>query len=401
MNWFGMRLHPRLRPAATSSVRVATRSARGCLSTYDLSVRSYDLRSDALAEMPRTLQSCIRPSSSRRRRAARPAATSSSSPVFLVWAELEAVFVNTGGALWVRISSGPASCSRSSRDAPRLSSRCSRSDGRCRRAFSVDVPDDGAMPFPALLVATFSAGLYVGRLAALGPCGAFPIALVLALSRSPEWQGERQLPTTRSSSSSSSVPGSRATLIRRRAAPGACRGGGRRRTCARGRRRRARPDRARAARHRRTLGLDHRAPGGRGRGTRRAHRRRRASTWAPSAARRTTRSARCGGSLDVLHEDEPVYEPTPELSTRRPRRRLASGRPARRARREGDFANFPPGVALAVYRVVQESLTNVRKHAGLAPTQVAHPPRARPDRGRVRERGRRGRDRPSTAAATG
>jgi signal transduction histidine kinase len=37
---------------------------------------------------------------------------------------------------------------------------------------------------------------------------------------------------------------------------------------------------------------------------------------------------------------------------------------------EGDSAALSPGLDLAAYRVVQEALTNVRKHAGDAPTVV-------------------------------
>lgn len=39
-------------------------------------------------------------------------------------------------------------------------------------------------------------------------------------------------------------------------------------------------------------------------------------------------------------------------------------------RRDGEPAAVPAGVALAAYRIVQEALTNVRKHAGAPPTEV-------------------------------
>jgi signal transduction histidine kinase len=73
--------------------------------------------------------------------------------------------------------------------------------------------------------------------------------------------------------------------------------------------------------------------------------------------------------LDVLREDDAVYEPTPDLrdlealvETLR-----TAGVPVSL---ESDASDLPAGVALTVYRVVQESLTNVRKHAGQVPARV-------------------------------
>ncbi|HEX2071416.1 MAG TPA: histidine kinase [Thermoleophilaceae bacterium] len=75
--------------------------------------------------------------------------------------------------------------------------------------------------------------------------------------------------------------------------------------------------------------------------------------------------------LDVLREDDAEYAPQPGLE------RLnellddarAAGLPVE-LREEGERGDVPPGVDLVAYRIVQEALTNVRKHAGRVPTTV-------------------------------
>ncbi len=77
----------------------------------------------------------------------------------------------------------------------------------------------------------------------------------------------------------------------------------------------------------------------------------------------------------VLREDEPGYRPQPGLS------RLEDLAEAAREGglqveivERGERPELPPGIDLAVYRIIQESLTNARKHAGRvsATVTIAH-----------------------------
>jgi signal transduction histidine kinase len=91
------------------------------------------------------------------------------------------------------------------------------------------------------------------------------------------------------------------------------------------------------------------------------------------SVRRTAREAmnEMRRLLDVLRADEARYAPQPGLA------RLAdlldearsAGVPVELIE-EGERPQLPPGLDLVAFRVVQESLTNVRKHAAGAPTRV-------------------------------
>ncbi len=92
------------------------------------------------------------------------------------------------------------------------------------------------------------------------------------------------------------------------------------------------------------------------------------------AARRTAGEAmtEMRRLLGVLREDDPVYAPQPTLADldRLVEDVRAAGTPVELVREGADDAPLPPGVDLAAYRIVQEALTNVRRHAGAAPTRV-------------------------------
>jgi signal transduction histidine kinase len=92
-----------------------------------------------------------------------------------------------------------------------------------------------------------------------------------------------------------------------------------------------------------------------------------------ASVRRTAREAMAEMRrvLDVLRAEEPHYAPQPGLA------RLPDLLDEVRAAdvpveliEQGERPQLPPGVDLVVFRVVQESLTNVRKHAPGAPARV-------------------------------
>jgi signal transduction histidine kinase len=75
--------------------------------------------------------------------------------------------------------------------------------------------------------------------------------------------------------------------------------------------------------------------------------------------------------VQVLREDGIDFAPQPTLGQAEQLvddARLA-GVPAE-LEVEGDRRDLPPAIDLAAYRIVQEGLTNVRKHAGPVPTKV-------------------------------
>jgi signal transduction histidine kinase len=92
-----------------------------------------------------------------------------------------------------------------------------------------------------------------------------------------------------------------------------------------------------------------------------------------ASVRRTAREAmtEMRRLLDVLRADEPRYAPQPGLA-RLPDlfdEARGAGVPVELIE-QGERPHLPPGLDLVAFRVVQESLTNVRKHAPGAPTRV-------------------------------
>jgi signal transduction histidine kinase len=292
--------------------------------------------------------------------------------VFLAWAVLEAFFVNHPGPAWARALAavGFVVPLLWRRPAP-IVAIAAIAAVTAARAFTVHGPDEGAMPFPALLVATFSVGLYVRRVWLSLACGAIPVALVVVLNWSPEWRGERHAADYAILGFFVSGAWLAGYLIRRRAdqVRAAEQAGGERALEA------VATERARIARELHDVVAHSVSIIALQAGAAEAlvETEPRAAGEHIAAVRRTAHEAlvEMRRLVEVLREDEPTYEPTPELKdvddlvlTAR-----EAGIPVELDRR-GDFDGLPSGVSLAVYRVVQESLTNVRKHAAGAPTRI-------------------------------
>ena len=142
-----------------------------------------------------------------------------------------------------------------------------------------------------------------------------------------------------------------------------------------------------------------------------ASRSRRPSRWRRSArpaATRSTSSARSSACCADPDERGRRCAPVAGIARhRRPRRTSAGRRPRRHAlTTTGDVAGVAPSIGTAAYRVVQEALTNARRHAGPGATAtvevaVGRAQRA-PCRRRRRRRQRAGRiRRPGTGAGFG
>ena len=239
------------------------------------------------------------------------------------------------------------------------------------RALTADVPEYGTAPFPSMLVATYSVGAYTAQAWLAVPAVALPVASMIAATRSDFWNTDPQPGDVAILTFFVVAAWTAGRIVRHRSAQAAAA-----RADADARAREAvAAERTRVARELHDIvahsvsiiavqagaaeSLIDADPE-----RARAH---------IGAARRTAGEAmsEMRRLLGVLREDEAVYAPQPTLGDleRLVDEVRAAGVPVELVR-EGEGGPLPAGVDLAAYRIVQEALTNVRRHAGAAPTRV-------------------------------
>jgi signal transduction histidine kinase len=240
-------------------------------------------------------------------------------------------------------------------------------------ALVADKPEPGAMPFPSLLIATFSVALHVRALPVAVAAGAIPIATMLFTVFTNYYSGDGPTPADVLILAFLIIGAWTAGRVVRHRAEQAVAAEA---TSGERAREAVSAERVRIARELHDVvahsvsiiavqagaaeELVERDPS-----QARQH---------MAAVRRTAREAlvEMRRLLGVLREDAATYNPQPGLA--RVEELLDDARAAGvpvELREEGERpATLAPGIDLAAYRIVQEALTNVRKHAGPVETTV-------------------------------
>ncbi len=291
----------------------------------------------------------------------------------LLWALAEALFVNGPGTLPTRVAFAFAVTVpllwRRRAPLPVLALVCGL---LALRAATADVAEFGTAPFPSMLVATFSVGAHMGAVWLAAPAVLLPFATMLLATRTDFWSTDPQPGDVAILSFFIVAAWAAGRLVRHRSAQA---------DAARAEsgllaREAVAAERARVARElhdvvAHSVSIIAVQAGaaeslvGRDPDRAREH---------IASVRRTAAEAliEMRRLLGVLREDEAVYAPQPTLGDleRLVGEVRAAGVPVELAREGDDAEPLPAGIDLAAYRIVQEALTNVRRHAGAAPTRV-------------------------------